>query len=180
MTGEDRAGGPRAPRVAPITERASLDDGGRAVFDRIVTSRGALLRPFEVLLHAPAMAERVAALGHVVRFGSGLHDADREIATLATGRAHDCGFIWASHVEAARAAGVASETIDALERREPIDGRAGVLVGFVDELCAASSVSDETFATARELLGTEGVVELVVTVGYYTMLSFVMGAAGTC
>ena len=48
-----------------------------------------LLRPFEVLLHSPSMAEAVAELGHVVRFGSHLADADRELVTLATGRALD-------------------------------------------------------------------------------------------
>ena len=42
-----------------ISARDALDADGQAVFDRIVESRGALLRPFEVLLHSPSMAEAV-------------------------------------------------------------------------------------------------------------------------
>ncbi|MGZ8583677.1 MAG: carboxymuconolactone decarboxylase family protein, partial [Actinomycetota bacterium] len=106
-------------RIPLITARDDLDAGGRVAFDRIVESRGSILRPFEVLLHAPAMAERVAELGHVVRFESHLTDADRELVTLATGRAHGCAFVWGSHLEAARAAGVGPDTIAALEA----DGR---------------------------------------------------------
>jgi hypothetical protein len=30
------------------------------------------------------------------------------------------------------------------------------------------------------LLGTEGTVELTATVGYYTMLAYVMNVAGAC
>ena len=75
-------------RIPLISARDELDSDGRVVFDRIVESRGTILRPFEVLLHTPAMADKVAALGHVIRFESHLTDADRELVTLATGRAH--------------------------------------------------------------------------------------------
>lgn len=59
-------------------------------------------------------------------------------------------------------------------------GREAILVSFVDELCSTSTVSDETFASARELLGTTGVVELVLTIGYYAMLGHAMSACGAC
>jgi hypothetical protein len=50
----------------------------------------------------------------------------------------------------------------------------------VNELCRDASVSTQTFEAARELLGETGVVELAVTVGYYTMLSYAMGAVDAC
>jgi 4-carboxymuconolactone decarboxylase len=168
-------------RIPLITARDELDGGGRAVFDRIVKSRGTVLRPFEVLLHSPAMADKVAALGHVIRFESHLTDADRELVTLATGRAHGCAFVWESHLESARKAGIEPDTISALEG----DGgglgtREATLVSFVNELCDASSVSDESFHAAHQLVGTSGMVELAVTVGYYTMLGYTMSACGAC
>lgn len=168
-------------RMPLITSRDVLDATGRAVFDRIYESRGEMLRPFQVLLHAPAMAARVAELGHVVRFESHLPDADRELAILATGRAHRCTFVWESHLQAARAAGVRPETISTLEGEgSGFEGREAILVSFVDELCSTSTVSEETFASARELLGTTGVVELVLTIGYYAMLGYAMSACGAC
>lgn len=168
-------------RIALITERDQLDADDRAVFDRIVESRGALLRPFQVLLHTPQMADGVAALGHVIRSGSRLADADREVVTLATGRAHGCAFVWESHLDAARAAGVDPGTIAALEDGGTgLGGREATLVAFVQELCETGSVSDGTFRAAHDLLGTPALVEMALTVGYYTMLGYAMGAVEAC
>jgi AhpD family alkylhydroperoxidase len=168
-------------RIPLITARDDLDAGGRVVFDRIVESRGTILRPFEVLLHAPAMADKVAELGHVVRFESHLTDADRELVTLATGRAHGCAFVWESHLESARAAGIEPDTIAALEGDGgELGTREAALVSFVNELCDTSSVSDEGFRAAHDLVGTPGMVELALTVGYYTMLGYTMSACGAC
>jgi 4-carboxymuconolactone decarboxylase len=168
-------------RIPLITARDVLDADGRAVFDRIVESRGTTLRPFEVLLHAPAMADKVAELGHVVRFESHLTDADRELVTLATGRAHGCAFVWESHLESAGASGIGPDTIAALEGDgEGLGAREATLVSFVKELCEASSVSDERFRAVHDLVGTSGMVELVLTVGYYTMLGYTMSAFEAC
>ncbi len=168
-------------RIPLIAARDALDADGQAVFDRIVESRGALLRPFEVLLHSPSMAEAVAELGHVVRFGSHLADADRELVTLATGRAHGCAFIWESHLESARAAGVGVDTIEALERGgEGLGPREAALVALVNDLRESSGVSDQAYRSAHELVGTQGMVELVLTTGYYSMLAYAMRAFDAC
>lgn len=168
-------------RIPLITARDELDTDGRVVFDRIVESRGAILRPFEVLLHAPAMADKVAELGHVVRFESRLSDADRELVTLATGHAHGCDFVWQSHLEAAQAAGVTPDTIAALgSGGSGLGIREAILVSFVNELCDVNAVSEERFRAALDLLGTSGMVELVLTIGYYTMLGYTMSACGAC
>jgi 4-carboxymuconolactone decarboxylase len=168
-------------RIPLVTSRDGLDAEAQAVLDRIVESRGTLLRPFEVLLHAPAMADAVAALGHVVRSGSGLSDVDRELITLATGRALGCAFMWDSHVESARAAGVDPATIGALEHGGAgLGAREATLVAFVRELCATAAVSDDTFRAVHDVLGTTAVVEMALTIGYYTMLGYTMGAVDAC
>jgi 4-carboxymuconolactone decarboxylase len=177
-----RAGGEQGgARVDPITTADNLPPEARAAFDRIVESRGEISRPFQLLLHSPTLAERVAELGHLVRFGSSLRDRDRELVTLATGRALGCAFVWESHLETAAAAGVSAETIELLERDPASLGtRERVLVSFVDELCGSSTVSQETFDAVRELLEPPEIVELATTVGYYAMLVFVMGACAAC
>ncbi|HSJ50066.1 MAG TPA: carboxymuconolactone decarboxylase family protein [Actinomycetota bacterium] len=163
-------------RIPLLFDRDGLDPEGRAAFDLVVASRGEVTRPFALLLHAPELASRVAELGHVVRFGSRLADADRELVTLATGRANGCAFVWDSHLDSARIAGVVPEAIAAggLGERERL------LVSFVSELCRTGEVSAETFDAVRALLGTPATVELVLTVGYYTMLSYAMRAFEAC
>jgi 4-carboxymuconolactone decarboxylase len=168
-------------RIALITTTDGLDAEARSAYERIAESRGEVTRPFQVLLHTPAMALRVAELGHVVRFESHLPDADRELVTLATGQALGCSFVWESHLRSAIAAGVAPATVSALEGdRGGLGGRESVLVAFVDELCGPGTVSDATFAAAHALLDARGTVELALTVAYYTMLARIMGACGAC
>jgi 4-carboxymuconolactone decarboxylase len=172
---------PGEPRIPLLTDRDALDAEGRAVFDRIVESRGAMLRPFELLLHTPVIADRVAALGHTIRFGSRLSDTDRELVTLATGRARDCPFVWESHLDSALAAGVTPATIAALGSGPgDLDQRDTSLIAFVDALCRHGSVDDDTFRSVHEALGDEATVELAVTVGYYSMLALTMRACGAC
>jgi alkylhydroperoxidase family enzyme len=168
-------------RVDLIGDDHDLTPEARTVADRIAESRGEVSRPFQLLLHAPALAERVAELGHLVRSGSSLTDADRELVTLATGRAIGCPFVWESHLDAATAAGILPAIIATSERdRAGLPDRERVLVSFVDELCGTRTVSDATFDAVRRLVGVRGVVELAATIGYYTMLGSVMGACDAC
>ena len=168
-------------RIMMITTSDDLDADARSVHDRIVESRGEVSRPFQMLLHVPPMARAVAELGHVVRFGSHLADADRELVTLATGRALGCRVVWESHLAGAIGAGVTPGAIAALQGdRRGLDERGRALVAFVDELSGTNTVSDRSFGVVHELLDTPGTVELAVTIGYYTMLGRVMGAGRAC
>lgn len=170
-------------RVHLITDReAGLDPEQQETFDWVVESRGRMLRPFEVLLHSPGIARAVAELGARVRFQSSLSDHDRELVIITAADVHGCDFEWDSHLPLAREAGVREEVIRFLRGGadtglEPVEE---LLIGFVRELCRESRVSAARFEEARRHLGEAGVVELCVTVGYYTMLGFVMGACDAC
>src|SRR5688500_14029217 len=102
-------------RVRLITERdQDLTPKQVETFDRVVESRGRMIRPFEVLLHSPALARQIAELGALIRFDSSLSDHDRELVTITAARMHDCSFEWEVHLPLARAAGVREEVIDQL------------------------------------------------------------------
>jgi 4-carboxymuconolactone decarboxylase len=47
---------------------------------------------------------------------------------------------------------------------------------FARQLVAGGRVDDATYAGAVELLGNQGVVELVSLCGYYTLVSFILNA----
>ncbi|MDH5294470.1 MAG: carboxymuconolactone decarboxylase family protein [Acidimicrobiia bacterium] len=170
-------------RVRLFTEKTDdMTPEQQATFDWVVESRGSMIRPYEVMLHAPGIAQPMAELGAQVRYRSSLSDHDRELVIVTAAVAHGCAFEWDSHEPLARKAGVRSEVLDFLESGASVeltDGEAA-LIDFVNELCEASGVEDSTFAAAREHLGESGVVELAATVGYYTMLAYIMGACEAC
>lgn len=165
-------------RLPLLADREGLSEAQLAVFDWIVESRGTMIRPYEVMLHLPAMARPAAELGHQIRYEGTLSDHDRELAIIATAEARGCDFEWYTHVGLARAAGVAEPTITALRDGDGSVGQPDdVIVGFVWEMCATSRVSDAAYAAAQDRLGTAGVVELSTLVGYYTMLAVVINLA---
>lgn len=169
-------------RIELLTSKEGLSEQQQKVFDWVVESRGKMLRPYEVLLHTPGLAQPAAELGHQIRYEGQLSDHDRELAIITTAKVHDCAFEWDSHVVLARAAGVSESAIAYLESGEgELTAAEDVVVGFVRELCASSDVSDDRFVAAAEGLGGSGpVIELAALVGYYTFLGYVMKVANAC
>lgn len=169
-------------RLKLLAEREGLTEAQLEVYDAIVASRGSMIRPYEVLLHVPGLALPAARLGHQIRYEGVLSDHDRELAIITTATVHHCRFEWDSHVGIARSVGVRDEVIASLETgvaAELTPGEA-LVIGFVRELCADSTVAHGTYDAAEAALGTSGVVELSALVGYYTFLGFTMNVAGAC
>jgi 4-carboxymuconolactone decarboxylase len=161
----------------PTPER--LDAEGRAVHDRIARSRGALRGPYGVLLHHPALADRVAALGEQIRFRSGLPGPERELAILTAGREVDAPYEWAAHEPIARREGTRPEAIAVVRDGRPTAGltaREALLVETVRALVRTRGLTAEEFARAQAELGPRGLVELVTLVGYYGMIGLLLNA----
>lgn len=166
-------------RIPLIEQKAQLPPEHHAAFDEIAQSRGRIVGPFGVLLHSPEVAKRAARLGAYIRFESALSGAERELVILATARAMDCRFEWAAHAPLAKQAGVRAEAIAAIrERRAPAGLTAGEaeIVQYVTSLLLAHRVDDARFEAMRARLGTQGVVELTATAGYYSFIACTLNA----
>ncbi len=168
-------------RMPLYTDRRELDPIRLEVFDAVVASRGSMIRPYEVLLHAPGLALPAAHLGGQIRYHGSLSDHDRELAILTAGSLASCQFEWDSHVDIARQVGVSETALSHLKGSgDTLSDAEQLIVGFVKELVADSTVSDETFEATVAAIGNEQVVELATLVGYYMMLGYVMNVAGAC
>jgi 4-carboxymuconolactone decarboxylase len=163
----------------PEPTRDRLPADAQATFDRIVATRGGLRGPYGVLLHHPALADRVAALGEQLRFRSLLAGADRELAILAAAREVDAPYEWAAHEPIARREGTRAEAIAAVRDRRPTDGlhpREVVVIDTTRALYRNHRLSDAEYARAEAELGRPALVELVTLAGYYGMIAFVLNA----
>ena len=70
----------------PDINRDALTPDDQAVWDRIAAIRTGVRGPFGVLMHVPALADRVAALEDYFRFNAALPAVDRELVIIATAR----------------------------------------------------------------------------------------------
>ncbi len=164
----------RITRVDP----ESMSEAQRRLLERIAAPpRGRVAGPFQVWLHRPDMAERIESLGRHLRFEGVLPARLRELAILVTARAWRAAYEWHAHEPHARKAGLDEATIAAVaEGRCP--EAAGPEAVAVFELCrelhAGQAVSDETFRAAADVLGQDGLIELVALIGYYTLAAMTL------
>jgi 4-carboxymuconolactone decarboxylase len=123
----------------------------------------------------PALQIRLHYLNHSV-----LSPRLTEFAILIAARRWTNNWEWNAHSTAAANAGLKADIVSALaEGRRPdrmADDEA-LVYDFSAELVDNQSVSDATYARAREKFGEPGIVELATIQGYYTYLAMVMNAA---
>jgi 4-carboxymuconolactone decarboxylase len=167
----------------PPLDPADLTPAQVAAMERITAGpRGALFGPFTVLLRSPELMDRLQQVGAYLRYEKRLEPRLFEMAVLMVARHYDQAFEWGHHHPLALEAGLDPEVVRAVgEGRRPsfTDPAVQALWRLVDQVLTTGGVDDDTFREARELFGEEGVVEAVVTVGYYGTLAMVMNVART-
>ncbi len=168
------------PRV-PYKSRAELSAEGQAVYDRIAATRGAVGHVFQALLNSPGAAGALAGLGEYLRYSSPLDPAVRETAILSAAREMGNQYEWAHHEPVARRVGVRDEVIESIRAgRAPmgLPAKEGVFAQAAKELVRTGTLTERTFQAVLHLLGPHNTVELVVLVGYYSMVGRAIAALG--
>ena len=184
MTDAEQSRGRLAPR-----SRSQLDESALAVYDRIVASRspgraspialvdtdGGLVGPFNAMVRAPHVGGPLADLGAALRFRGHLTDRARELAILSVAARSNSDFEWQSHYRIATNLGIADDVLaaihggaDPLTVTDPIER---AVVAGAASLLDGSELDDAEYAGLVELIGEDGLIELVVLVGYYELLA---------
>lgn len=175
----------------PVIKVDDFDADQRAMFDAITTGKratsagpsafltpeGGMRGPFHPLLYAPRMGNVVQRLGECIRYEGALADRQREIAILVAAARWRADYEWWAHARIARQLGVSDEVIDAIrERRQPEldDAEEEIVHEVARSALDHGSVPDLLYQRALEALGAERVVEIVVLVGYYTLISLTL------
>jgi len=167
--------------------RDDLDPAGQDVWDQVVGTRreqlidadGTLVGPFNAFVHAPQVGRRLASLGAVLRFGTSIERRLSEVAIITVGARWKAEFEWWAHARMAREHGVPDAVVVAIGRGEEppfevADER--TIYSVAHELTEAGQVSQASYDAARDLLGEQGMVELVSLCGYYTLISYLLNA----
>ena len=171
----------------PFLSRDALTDDGQKLWDGIVETRGdaavndagGLIGPFNPWVTAPGVGARLSSLGATLRFQTSIERRLLEIAIITTGAHWKAEFEWWAHSRMAREHGITDDVIDAIERGDVPkfahdDERA--VYEVARQLSSTGRLDDRTYAAAHDLLGDEGMVELVSLCGYYALVSFTLNA----
>jgi 4-carboxymuconolactone decarboxylase len=163
----------------PTLRRDELSLANQQVWDRVMSGRTGSGGPYGVLIHAPALAERLAAVENYFRNDAVLAATDKELVILATAREVGARFPWTRHEIRARQAGVSEEAIEALRAHgslATLTAHERLLVEIVHSLLRDHRLSEKLFAWAHAELGTEQLIEVVGLVGHYNLIGSVVNA----
>jgi len=144
--------------------------------DQALAGRGTA-GSFNISLRSPEAGELFFAMGERVRFHMSVPDRLKELTILLTARYWGAQFEWLAHHRAGAQAGLSEEKITAIaEGRRPagMSPDEETVYTFITELFKTRQASDATFAAVKALVGERGVVDLLVTAGYYQMVSMLM------
>jgi AhpD family alkylhydroperoxidase len=163
----------RLPYVDPASAPAAV----RELLDRLP----AKLNIFRLLAHAETAVRPLLALGTAILAQQELPARTRELAILRVARLAAAEYEWVQHEPIARAAGVSEAQLAALRRDEidpaSFDAVERLVLRAVTEIARDGGASAATLAAMQRHFSTRAIVELVLTVGFYTMLAQLMTTA---
>jgi 4-carboxymuconolactone decarboxylase len=144
-----------------------------------VNDHGGLVGPFNAFVHAPGAGRHLSSLGATLRFGTSIERRLSELAIITVGARWQAEFEWWAHAGMARRHGVPEPVIEAIGHGDdpPFDADdERVVYAVASELTRTGQLAQDSYEAASELLGNQGLVELVALCGYYTLVSFVLNA----
>ena len=174
--------GMRGNRFKPLTWETMTPEQQamtRAVLDG---QRGSMQGPYNVLLRSPEAGQLAQQFGAQTRFHSSLPLALNELAILLVARDWTAQFVWWAHRRIAEEAGLSTALVQAIatgqSAPEDLLPEVRVVHRFCSELLRDKQVSDATYADAVSHFGERGVVDLMATMSYYTLVCMSLNVDG--
>ena len=160
----------------PYVSRDDLDADGQQIYDRIRQDRNTaeVGLQFRALLNNPQAAGHLTSMGASLRFQSSLPDNLKELAIILVAREWNSDIEWTGHAVAAARTGVSDGSIESIRTRRAPEGltaQEAAIARFVHEMLQDKQVSDAKFDDAKSIVGERGVVDLTLTVAYYSALA---------
>lgn len=163
----------RGNRFKPLTYE-TMTPAQRRMTDSVLSGkRGSMQGPYNVLLRSPELGDLAQQFGAHTRFNSSLPFRLNELAILLVARFWRCEFAWWAHSRIAIENGLSPDLVAAIfAGDEPADLPAdeAVVYGFCHELIETRRVSDAGYAAMTGRFGEAGAVDLIGTLGYYTLV----------
>jgi len=163
------------PRVPPLSPN-ECDEETRA----LLQATGAL-NIFATLAQHPKLLKRWLVFGNHVLGKSTIGARERELLILRTGWLCRAEYEWGQHVIIAKGSGVTDAEIERIPAGPEAPGWSegdADLLRAADELHREQRITDVTWATLATRWSTQQLMDIVFTVGQYTLVSMALNSFG--
>ena len=170
--------GPRTMRLAPLADE-ELDEQ-QAELVRGVLAPGGTQNIFRTLVRHPGLFRKWMPFGGKLLNGK-LPARERELAILRVGWLCQSEYEWGQHVPIGRRAGLTDAEIARIPKGPDADGWSDLDVAVLratDELHEDACIGDATWARLAEDYDDKQLIELVMSVGHYHLVSMTLNTLG--
>ncbi|MBO6677048.1 carboxymuconolactone decarboxylase family protein [Parvibaculum sp.] len=153
----------------PYFDRESATGRAAKVYEKLPN-----LNIFRMLGHSGDMIDGFIKLGNEILIHGELDPVLREIAIVRTGVLRGSSYEVYQHEEISRKIGMSDELIKAIHEgpdAKVFDETQRQVMRFTDDVVKNTRASDATFNPLAEKLGYKQLQELVITIGFYTLVS---------
>ena len=168
------------PRLDPLP-RESWSDEVRGLLDPGDAGRP-VLNLYATLARHPIFFRPRAVQSAYIRTGATLSDRAREILILRIGWLCGSEYEWSQHVRAARRSGMTDDEIRRIATGADAPGWdpfEAALIRATDELHRDDTISDATWRALSGRYGEPELIDVVITVAGYRMVSIALNSLGT-
>jgi len=167
------------PRIPPLRDD-ELSDAARAVLQPMLDEDRAW-NVFRTMVQHPDLARRWMVFANHILGKSTIAARERELAILRIGWLCGSEYEWAQHVVIGIEAGLSTDEIDLIGKGPDADGWSELdrlILCATDELHTDHRIGDTTWAGLTERWDTQQCMDLVFTVGQYTLVSMALKTFG--
>jgi 4-carboxymuconolactone decarboxylase len=166
----------RGHRFAPLTWDTMNPEQLAMAKSVMAGKRASMQGPYNVLMRSPALGNLAQQFGEHTRFNSSLPLALNELVILLVARMWTSQFVWWAHKSIALDAGLDAALVDAIAagsqpNLQALPANLAAVYCFAQELLEKKRVCDATYAALVAQYGERGVVDVMGTISYYTLVS---------
>jgi 4-carboxymuconolactone decarboxylase len=163
-------------RILEIPEE-ELTAEQKQVFDDLVAGRGRLLTPYKIWIHSPRLAAGMETIGTFLNKKSALTEREVELTIVIIATHWEGAYVQAAHVKRCLELGYPQAAMDAIRAGgtpDLPDAREKAVYDLCRIAMAPGGGPDEVYDRAAELLGRDGLAEVLALLGYYSAVAMAM------
>lgn len=149
----------------------------KKVFDDLVAGRGRLLTPYKIWIHSPKLAAAMETIGTFLNTKGSLTAREVELTIVIIATHWQGTYAQAAHVKQCLELGYPQAAMDAItsgSTPDLPDAREKAVYDLCQIAMAPGGGSDEVYDRAVEILGRDGLAEVLGLLGYYSAVSMAM------
>jgi alkylhydroperoxidase family enzyme len=173
--------GSPGPRLAPLPPAEWTPEVEEILGPLRRLMGGRVLNIFGTLAHHPDLLRRWLVFGNHVLGTSTLPARERELAILRVGWLCRSEYEWGQHVLIARGVGIGDPEIARVAAGPDAAGwspREAAVLRAADELWRDARIADSTWSELSSHFETRQLIDLVFTIGQYTLVSMALNSLG--